>query len=134
MGKRYPIGAGMVVLKDFGQIGTKVLVLKCFDGSWDLPKGRLDLGETIHQCAVRETREEAGITSVSYPWGKTHMKLESLTFYLCKTEQDPVIRPNPAHGHCEHESAWWVDPSDAVGLLPDLLKPPINWVMSILAE
>ena len=33
-------------------------------GKWDLPKGKLDKGETLHECAVREVREETGITKV----------------------------------------------------------------------
>ena len=33
-------------------------------GIWDLPKGKLDPGETIGQCAVREVGEETGLRGV----------------------------------------------------------------------
>jgi len=33
-------------------------------GKWDLPKGKLDEGETIPECAVREVEEETGIRNI----------------------------------------------------------------------
>ena len=34
-------------------------------GKWDLPKGKLDKGETLEQCAVREVEEETGLTNIT---------------------------------------------------------------------
>lgn len=33
-------------------------------GFWDLPKGKLDEGETIQTCAVREVMEETGMQQI----------------------------------------------------------------------
>jgi 8-oxo-dGTP pyrophosphatase MutT (NUDIX family) len=37
---------------------------------WDLPKGKLDKGETLEQCALREVKEETGLAKI-----KLHRKL-----------------------------------------------------------
>ena len=34
-------------------------------GKWDLPKGKLDKGETIEQCALREVAEETGVNNLT---------------------------------------------------------------------
>jgi ADP-ribose pyrophosphatase YjhB (NUDIX family) len=33
-------------------------------GHWDLPKGKLDPGETLAECALREVSEETGLTNI----------------------------------------------------------------------
>ncbi len=54
------VGVGAVVWKD-----GKVLLIRRGkpprQGSWSLPGGRQDLGETIHQAVEREIREETAV-------------------------------------------------------------------------
>jgi 8-oxo-dGTP pyrophosphatase MutT (NUDIX family) len=33
-------------------------------GQWDMPKGKLDEGETVEACALREVEEETGISNL----------------------------------------------------------------------
>lgn len=33
-------------------------------GKWDLPKGKVDKGETLEQCAIREVEEETGLRNI----------------------------------------------------------------------
>jgi 8-oxo-dGTP pyrophosphatase MutT (NUDIX family) len=42
----------------------KELILIHRRGKWDLPKGKLEKGEKLEECAVREVEEETGLTGV----------------------------------------------------------------------
>ncbi len=54
------IAAGGIVSNEDGAI-----LLMYRRGKWDLPKGKLDDGETLEQCAVREIEEETGLRNIS---------------------------------------------------------------------
>lgn len=47
-------------------LNTKNEILMIYRrGFWDLPKGKLDKGETLAECAVREVQEETGLKNVT---------------------------------------------------------------------
>ena len=48
----------VVVVNDVGEI---LLIRRSDNDNWALPGGAIDLGESLTQAAVRETREETGI-------------------------------------------------------------------------
>lgn len=69
-------------------------------GSWDLPKGKMDKGETKKQAAIREVMEETGITGVEivHKIGKTHhmyrdkgrRAIKKSHWYEMKTHKQPL--------------------------------------------
>ena len=58
--KRLKVGIGVMVIKN-----GKILFMRRKgshgEGTWNLPGGHLDFGESLEDCARRETLEEAGI-------------------------------------------------------------------------
>jgi 8-oxo-dGTP pyrophosphatase MutT (NUDIX family) len=54
----------IVVLKG---VENKFLLLKQIAGHWGFPKGHLEGDETEKEAALRELKEEAGITECSFP-------------------------------------------------------------------
>ena len=71
----YKAGAGFIVCREFKD-GIRYLGLKGPKylretrlGTWDIPKGQKDPGESDWECAQRETVEEAGIFIIEYDPG-----------------------------------------------------------------
>jgi len=48
-------------------IGDQVVLVRDLEGNWDLPGGKLNRGEVLENCLVREVYEELGITVVPGP-------------------------------------------------------------------
>lgn len=89
------IAAGGYVIKD-GKKEPEVLMIYR-KGVWDLPKGKLDNGESIEECALREVREEVGIkklvmkrelgNTVHGYAGKTKFKVKTTFWYQMETSE-----------------------------------------------
>ncbi len=70
---------------------------------WDLPKGKVDRGEEIRQCALREVEEETGVTAlqitkelpVSYHFYfyKEKLHLKKTHWFLMETDFDGPLKP-----------------------------------------
>ena len=53
------VAASAVVTDDAGRV---LLLRRADSGNWALPGGTMELGESLPECAVREVREETGLT------------------------------------------------------------------------
>ena len=51
--------AGVLAIDDQGRL---LLQKRRDTGQWAIPMGKQELGETVAQCAIRETAEETGVT------------------------------------------------------------------------
>lgn len=75
----------------------RILLLKRTDGTWGIPGGKVEKGETDWEAAVRETKEECGVKQVE---GQKFSKFqdENSTIYclfakrsfLCKLSDEHV--------------------------------------------
>lgn len=87
--------AGGVIYNEMGEI---LFIFR--RGSWDLPKGKIDKGETRKQAAIREVMEETGITNVEIvkKIGKTHhmyrikgqRAIKKSHWFMMKTHKQPL--------------------------------------------
>jgi ADP-ribose pyrophosphatase YjhB (NUDIX family) len=114
--------AGGIVINSRGD----VLVVKQRDGSWSLPKGKLNPDEKPQDAAMREIIEESGLRDLNfvkllksysrYGVKNTGMedkdRLRRLTFYLFTTNETE-LRPMDPRIH----EARWVPQQDVTQLL-----------------
>ena len=112
MNKKTIIAAGGLVFNEQNEL---LMIFR--RGKWDLPKGKLDAGETVEACAVREVQEETGLITIELEnlIGKTYHE------YFDKWVNENVVK-----------ESWWYKMKSSVNekLIPQVEEDIelIEWV------
>jgi ADP-ribose pyrophosphatase YjhB (NUDIX family) len=111
---KYKIAAGGIVENSEG----KILLMKRL-GLWDLPKGKLDKGETIEECALREIEEETGAKELSIisSFAETYhtyyrnekWMIKHTHWYIVKCKNGLELAPQLDE---DIDEVMWMNPSD----------------------
>jgi len=102
-------------------------------GKWDLPKGKLDKGETLEQCAVREVEEETGLANIkllshllttyhTYHEG-TKFVLKESYWYNMQVSGKQNLQPQLEEDILETR---WVTLEEAVALFPECFPSVVD--------
>ncbi|SFS01443.1 8-oxo-dGTP diphosphatase [Agrococcus baldri] len=90
------LAAGALVWREVGGKVQVLLVERTQHRDHSLPKGKLDPGETLPECAAREIEEETGLTiSLGAPLGTTEYRLPDgrdkvVYYWQAKVDDDAV--------------------------------------------
>ena len=110
--------AGIVLFRnDSGK--NEFLLLNYPQGHWDFIKGKIEQNETPHETAIRETKEETGITNIEFVDGfeesveydfrfKKENIHKKVIFFLAKTNEKNIKLSH------EHNDYLWLEYNDAL--------------------
>ena len=95
------------------------LLLHYPSGHWDFVKGKMEKGESIHQTAIRETKEETGVTDITFlenfeEWIEYNFQYQGelvnkkVVFFLAETKTKDI---KISH---EHQGYTWMDYSTSM--------------------
>ena len=98
---------------------NEFLLLEYPQGHWDFIKGKVEQGETPHETASRETKEETGISDIEFIDGfeesvdynfrfKNEDIHKTVVFFLAKTNEKKISLSN------EHNDFIWLEYDDAL--------------------
>ena len=110
--------AGIVLFRNASD-KNEFLLLNYPQGHWDFVKGKVEEGETPHETALRETKEETGISDIEFIDGfeesveydfrfKKENIHKKVIFFLAKTNEKNIKLSH------EHNDYLWLEYNDAL--------------------
>lgn len=127
----------MVVVR-FIEETPHYLLLRVFR-YWDFPKGLVEPGEDVLQAAIREVKEETGLTDLQFRWGDIFKETPPYSrgkiarYYLAEAPTGEVYLPvNSELGKPEHHEFRWLTYEQARPLLVARLQAVLDWAHGIV--
>ncbi|MDE1725444.1 MAG: NUDIX domain-containing protein [Thaumarchaeota archaeon] len=113
--------AGAIIYRQSPQ-GKMYLLLNYPSGHWDFVKGNIEKGEVLKETVLRESREETGITDITFVDGfedkvEYHYQRDGqvihkeVVFFLATTNTDKIILS------FEHHNYTWLGFEEALAKL-----------------
>jgi len=110
--------AGIVLIRNASN-KNEFLLLNYPQGHWDFVKGKVEEGEMLHETALRETKEETGISDIEFIDGfeesveynfkfKNEDIHKTVVFFLAKTNEKKITLSH------EHNDFVWLEYDDAL--------------------
>jgi 8-oxo-dGTP diphosphatase len=117
-----------------------LLVRRCDSGMWELPGGRVDVGENATDAAVREVAEEAGVTVeitglvglFSDPGHVVRSREGEVRQQFALVFRGRVVRGVPRPDMRETSEAAWLVPAELAEL--PMERPSRLWVSAALDD
>jgi mutator protein MutT len=132
LGTEPQVYRGLVSVKGVIIRDEAVILLRNERDEWELPGGKLELGETPEACLAREIAEELGLSVRVGPvldtWLYEHIVLGSHVFivtYGCHAEPSAKAECRPEHVELAWRSA---DQVDAVHMPDGYKRSILRWV------
>ena len=111
------VSAGIILFNEMDK--RKFLLLNYPSKHWDFVKGKMEKGETPHETAIRETKEETGISDVEfidgfeeeieyYFYAENQEIHKKVIFFLGKTETREITLSH------EHLDFIWLEFDNAL--------------------
>ena len=131
------IAGGGLVQNDGGEI---LLIFR--RSVWDMPKGKLDKGESIERCAVREVEEETGLQQVQLgkfihttyheyydKWIKKQA-IKETHWYAMKAPGNQILVPQVEEDITE---ILWVNPEDVKNYMNNMHRNIVQVIQKYLS-